>query len=130
VLSEKFAGLDYEGEYRGSTENVIKTVSLGKAAAGVTLSVVMDKMPEYRRREIRTLLKTGEIPFHPLSAHPRVALFVQLAVKKAILDLGTTPEGKKLLGDVRLPSPVVADYERDYRALEGIDVKTISNWSN
>lgn len=94
----------------------------------MTLSPTLAKMPPDDIAKIRTLLKTGEIPAHPLSAHPRVPPAVRLAVQKAVLTISATPEGAKLLGNIRLPSPIEADYARDYRALEGVDVKILSEW--
>jgi phosphonate transport system substrate-binding protein len=128
VLSEYSKQLTYEKEYIGSTQNVIKYVLLKKADAGVTLNSELDKEPLDIQDQIRRFLETQEIPSHPLSAHPRVPASARAAVKRAVLDLGATPAAAELLGNVWLVSPVAADYEKDYRPLEAVDVKAFSDW--
>ena len=71
---------------------------------------------------------TPEIAPHPLSAHPRVPRSAQEAVKKATLAIAATSEGAELLKTLRLGAPVAADYGRDYRHLEEIDIKGLTNW--
>ena len=127
-MSEQFKELTFEKEYCGSTENVINNVLLRKADAGVTLTSELDKQSPDVLDQIRSILETREIPSHPLSAHPRVPSSVRAAVKRAVLTLGATPADAELLGNVWLASPVATGYEKDYRALEEIDVKKLSNW--
>ena len=120
--------MTFEKEYCGSTQNVIKSVLLQKADAGVTLNSELDKEPPDVLSQIRRILETREIPSHPLSAHPRVPSSVRAAVKKAVLAIGAAPEGAAFLGNVWLASPVATDYEKDYQALDELDVKKLSNW--
>jgi phosphonate transport system substrate-binding protein len=65
---------------------------------------------------------------HPISAHPRVSAQVREAVKKAMLKLAATTDGEALLRPMRLDDLVEADYDKDYRALEKIDIKGMTNW--
>ncbi len=118
----------FEMEYNGSTENVIRSVLLNKADAGATFNTELDKQSPDVRARIRTIEKTRQIPSHPFAAHPRVPPGVRAAVKKGIFALAAKPGGAELLGKLRLGSPVPADYARDYRPLEEIDVKKLSNW--
>lgn len=120
--------MGYEQEYSGSTANVIKSVLLQKADAGVTFNTELDKEPPDILAQIRTIAETRKIPSHPLAAHPLVPQAVRHAVQKAILALAETPMGVELLPRLRLGTPVTADYERDYRPLEEVDVKKLSNW--
>jgi len=128
VLSEQSAELVFEHEYSGSTKNSIINVLLGKADAGVTLSPVFDKEPKEIRRQLRVLLNSEEIPTHPLCVHPRVPAEVRIKVVEAVLGMAATEEGAELLRQVRMPSPTAADYDNDYKALEGVEVKRLSNW--
>lgn len=88
----------------------------------------LDMEPIETREQLRTLVETQKIASHPLCAHPRVSQSVRETVIKAVLAFSATPEGAELFKKIRLPSPVTADYERDYLSLEEIDVKGLSDW--
>jgi len=128
LLANNKDKLTYTTEYAGSTRNVILNVLLGKSDAGALFIPELMREPEQTRNQLRELLSTPEIAPHPLSAHPRVPASVRDAVKKAGLAMAATEDGKDLLKSVRLASPVTADYDRDYRGLEQIDVKGLTNW--
>lgn len=113
ALSLQNEKLAFDTDYSGSTKNVIVQVLLGKADAGVTVGPALDRETKDIPGQLRTLMESPEIPAPPLCAHPRVA---------------ETPEGKKLMSQVRMPDPTVADYERDYKALQSMEVKFLSNW--
>jgi len=129
-MSQQKDTLWFEQEYAGSSGNVLKSVLLGKADAGATFVPELEKEPQEIRNQIRAVLDTPKISPHPLCAHPRVPRPAREAVKKAALAIAATPEGAELFKKLRMPSPVAADYERDYRSLEEIDVKWLSNWGN
>lgn len=120
--------LSYTNEYAGSTKNVIINVLIGKSDAGAVFVPELANESAETRNQLRELLMTPGIPPHPLSVHPRVPRTAQEAVKKATLAIGATREGGELLKTLRLGAPVAADYDRDYRALEVIDVKDLTNW--
>jgi len=128
VLSQQKSIVWFEKEYAGSAGNVVKSVLLGKTDAGATFTPELEKEPAEVRSKLRTVLETPKISSHPLCAHPRVPRSAQEAVKKAALAIAATPEGAELFRNIRLPSPVAAEYERDYRPLEEVDVKGLSNW--
>lgn len=128
MLSGSNDALQFTKEYIGSTANVIKSVLLQKADAGATFNTELDKEAPEVRAQLRTILKTRDIPSHPLAAHPRVAQPVRNAVQGAILTLAATDTGAKLLGGLRLTAPVAADYQRDYRPLDEVEVKKLSAW--
>lgn len=119
--------LTFDKEYTGTTQNVVKSVLIKKAEAGVTLNTELNKEAPDVLRQIRTILETQDIPSHPVAAHPRVPQPVQEAVRKAILSLDSTSADAKLLREVWLASPVTTTYE-DYCEFEEIDVKKNSNW--
>jgi phosphonate transport system substrate-binding protein len=120
----------FSREYAGSTRNVIINVLLGKSDAGAVFIPELAREAEGTRKQLRELLVTQGIAPHPLSAHPRVPQTVQEAVKKATLAVAATSDGAELLKTIRLSTPVAADYERDYRALEEIDIKGLTNWGH
>ena len=129
-MSRQQCKANFEREYMGSAANVIKSVLLGKADAGVAFGTELEKEPEEIRNRFRTILATPKIAPHPLSAHPRVPRSVQEAVKRSVLSCASEPGGENVLSSLRLSSPVEADYARDYRSLEEVDVKGLSNWGD
>jgi phosphonate transport system substrate-binding protein len=128
VLSEQSVELVFEHTYTGSTKNSVVNVLLGKADAGVTLTPVFAQQSEEDLRKLRVLLTSDWIPSHPLCAHPRVSAKARNKIIRGVLGMAATEEGRKLLRQVRIPEPEAADYEKDYKALEGVQVKILSNW--
>lgn len=128
LLAQKKDPFSFSSDYSGSTRNVIKSVLLGKSTAGAVFIPELEKESAENRAELRSIMETTKIAPHPLSAHPRVPRAAQELVKNVVLKMAATKEGAKLLKTVRLPAPVAADYERDYRSLEIIDVKTLTDW--
>ena len=120
--------LDFEREYAGSTKNVLINVILGKVDAGAVFSPEMEREPADTQAQLREIVTTPKIAPHPLSAHPRVPAEARDAVKKSLLKLAATPAGAELLKPMRLDELVEADYDRDYRRLEVIDIKGLTNW--
>jgi len=120
--------LSFTKEYAGSTRNVIINVLLGKSAAGAVFIPELAAESADTRKQLRALAVTPEIAPHPFSAHPRVPRTVQAAVTKAMLATAATREGAELFKTIRLAAPVAADYDRDYRALEEIDIKGLTSW--
>lgn len=128
LLGQHKDKLSFTREYAGSTRNVIINVLLGKSDAGAVFIPELARESEDTRKQLREILVTPEIAPHPLSAHPRVPRVAQEAVKKATLGIAATTEGADLLKTLRLAAPVAADYGRDYKSLEEIDIKGLTNW--
>jgi phosphonate transport system substrate-binding protein len=101
---------------------------LGKSDAGAVFLPELVSESEDTRSQLREIVATSEFASHPLSAHPRVPLVAQEAVQKATLAIAATKDGAELLKTLRLEAPVAADYARDYRAMEAIDVKGLTDW--
>lgn len=102
-----------------------KSVILGKADAGATLDMDIDQVSQEVRDQLRPLMTTAEINPHPLSAHPRVPEEVRGAVTAAVLRLGGDEKAQDLLRTIRMPSPVAADYVRDYQGIEVVDINAL-----
>lgn len=107
---------------------MIKSVVLGKVDAGAVFVTELEMEPKDIQEQLRTIVVTQKVAPHPLCAHPRVPRIVQEAVREAVLAFSATPEGAELLKKIRLTSPVTADYEKDYKSLEEVDVKGLSDW--
>lgn len=128
LLGQKSPKLSFSREYAGSTRNVIINVLLGKSAAGAVFSPELARESEDARKQLREIMATADIAPHPLSANPRVSRSAQEAVTKATLAIAATKEGAQLLKALMLETPVAANYDRDYRFLEEIDIKGLTNW--
>lgn len=113
--------IDYNATFSGSTINVAKMVAIGKADAGATLDTsLVNDAPELVG-QLRTILETPPFAAHPLAAHPRVAPETRDRIAQAVLRLAGSPEGRRLLADVRLSDPVRAGHA-DYMTFDAIDL--------
>jgi phosphonate transport system substrate-binding protein len=128
MLAKREPPLIFASNYAGSTRNVIKSVLLGKSSAGAVFIPELERELEANREQLRSVIETQKIAPHPLSAHPRVPLNVRERVKSALLELASVKNGAELLRNVRLPSPVAADYKNDYQSLELIDIQELTDW--
>jgi len=120
--------LNYAQEYAGSSRNVILNVLLGKADAGAIFSPEMERETDETRQQLRQVISTPNFAPHPLSAHPRLDPAVRAKIRKALLALAASPDGVELLKPLRLEKLTEADYDRDYRHLEAIDIKGLTRW--
>lgn len=128
MSQEQQAKLNFYKVYTGSTTNVIKSVLLGKVDAGVVFITELDMEPVEVREQLRAIIVTEKVAPHPLCAHSRVPRQAREAVRKAVLAIAAAPDGGELLKKIRMPSPVAADYDQDYRPLEQINIRELSNW--
>jgi len=128
MMGEYRNKLSFNREYAGSTRNVIINVLLGKSAAGAVFIPELARESEDTRKQLREILVTPAIAPHPLSAHPRVPRAAQEAVKSASLAIAAASGGNELFRSLRMDAPVAADYDRDYRVLEEIDIEGLTNW--
>jgi phosphonate transport system substrate-binding protein len=122
ILTEKFK-ISFIPEYVKTHDNVYRHVILGKAQAGGGVNNTFLRQPEEVKRELRILYETPPTAPHPFSAHPRVPKEVRDKVKRAILDMANEPNMKALLDKVQMPNPVPADYARDYKPLEKLNLE-------
>lgn len=128
LLAKRGKQLAFEKEYAGSTRNVIANVLLGKSDAGSVFLPEMAHESAATRDQLREVATTPDIAPHPLSAHPRLPPATREAIRKAALAVAATAEGAQALKSIRLEAPIAADYDRDYRPLEQIDIKGLTNW--
>ncbi len=128
MMGEYRNKLSFNREYTGSTKNVIINVLLGKSAAGAVFIPELARESEDTRKQLREILVTPAIAPHPLSSHPRVPRAAQEAVKSASLAIAAASGGSELFRSLRMDAPVAANYDRDYRNLEEIDIEGLTNW--
>jgi phosphonate transport system substrate-binding protein len=128
LLSVHKNQLAYTNEYAGSTKNVIFNVILGKSDAGGVFVPEMMTESEDTRSQLRQIVVTPEIAPHPLSAHPRVPKMDRDAVKKSVLAIAQQAGTEELFKNLRMGAPMSADYDRDYRSMEVINIEELINW--
>lgn len=104
--------------YAKTHSNTYRQTIVGKSAASGGLRATLDKEPPEVRSALRVLMETPGAAPHPLSAHPRVPIKIQQAVKAAMLKLASDPELSAAFKDVPMANPVTADQARDYQVLE------------
>lgn len=114
--------LQFISKYVGSSSNVFKHILLGKTDAGAVLDVAFQREAPAVQAQLRSIYLTDELAPHPLAAHPRVPTALQQAMREAILRLAADEAGRALLQAGGLADPVAADYARDYRRLETIEM--------
>lgn len=104
--------------YAKTHTNAYRQVILGRAAAAGGVRATLDKEPDEVRAALRVLFETPAAAPHPVSVHPRVPAKQAEAVTAAFLKMARDPAGQALLKEVLMPSPVRADYAKDYLPLE------------
>ena len=111
------SGKDYSAEYLGSNhEAVYEAVLQGKAdAAGGVMNSYL-QLPPYKVSGLRVLLTTPTMMPHPFVARDKVPAAAVSAVKKALLELSSTPAGMKTLKGLKYGSFVSAT-DNDYSDL-------------
>lgn len=112
-------GLKFETNYVESHSNVYRHVFQGKAAAGGGVQRTFDSQPEGLRSQLRIIYTTPQLAPHPIAVHPRVSPLHRRQMQANLLVLSGSP----LMQNIQMPSPIAADYRRDYQVLEtlGLD---------
>lgn len=116
-------GIQFAADYVRSHPNVYRHVLSGEAIAGGGVNRTLEREVADVRNNLRVLYATPASAGHPFSAHPRVAETVRSAVRKALLALAASEEGRQLLDGAQLNQVVAADYGSDYRPLERLNLE-------
>ena len=109
--------------YAITAVNMLRYVILSKADAGGALDVSIEKLPPDLVDQVRVIYNTKKIAPHALIAHPRVQAKVRTSVAEAVLRMGSDGGCQSLMTAILLNAPVRADYDRDYRKLEQMNIK-------
>lgn len=125
-MSKEAVNLNLKNIYEGSTKNVFKSVILGKAVAGATLDVEFEKEAADVIDQVRVIMRTKDIASHPISAHPRVPARLRESIARSVLSLAKKADMSVLIRNVKLSDPIFADYGKDYRELEEIDLEKLN----
>ena len=111
-LTDNF-GLDFSARYVKTHDSVYLNVLLGEASAGGGVAKTLNQQKEKIRNSLKVIHKTVPVAPHPFAVHPRVSKEVADKVKKAFLNLGTTPSGREMLSKIpikQIGEARMADY--------------------
>ena len=109
--------------YSGTAANMLKHVILSKVDAGGALDASIASQSPELLDQVRVIYNTKKIAPPALVAHPRVPEKVRNMVAEAVLRMGSDGGCQSLMTAILLNAPVRADYDRDYRKLEQMNIK-------
>lgn len=115
--------ISYEEAYVSTHDNVYRGVLVGKYVAGGGIKRTLEREPKELKDKLRIIYETPGVKPHPLVVHPKVSVKLRSAILRATLALNESESGRKMLKKLKLASPVKADYENDYKNLEGLAIK-------
>jgi phosphonate transport system substrate-binding protein len=104
--------------YVKTHSSVYLHVAKDLVAAGGGVEKTLQEQDEPLRAQLRVIYTTRSCPSHPIVAHPRIAPEVQDKVRKALLAMGETPEGKEMLLKVPVTQFIPVKYD-DYAVMRG-----------
>lgn len=113
----------FQTRFLSTHSNVHRSVLNGSVAAGGGVNTTLNDEALEVKSQLRILYQTPESAPHPIVVHPRVPDAVVKAVRESFLGLAKDAEGQKLLNEIRMPHPVVADYSKDYLPLERLKIE-------
>ncbi|MDX2470112.1 MAG: phosphate/phosphite/phosphonate ABC transporter substrate-binding protein [SAR324 cluster bacterium] len=95
-LKQKF-GIKFTPRYVKSHSSVYLNVTLGIVAAGGGVQKTLMQQPAEIRDSLKVIYKTQKVAPHPIAMHPRVKKADARAITEALLKMGSSPLGKRLL---------------------------------
>ncbi len=112
-LTDKF-GLNFSSRYVKTHDSVYLNVLLGEVAAGGGVQKTLNSQQEKIKNNLKVIHKTTPVAPHPIAAHPRVPQDVANKVKQALLKLGQSEDGRKILANIpikQVGEATIDDYE-------------------
>lgn len=106
-----------EPRYVKNHTSVYLNVATGVASAGGGVQETLNQQPPEVQEQLRIIYRTTKVAPHPLAAHPRVPAKVVERLQRAMLALGQSEEGRKLLDDIPIKQVGKASLD-DYMPLK------------
>jgi phosphonate transport system substrate-binding protein len=94
--------VDYTAKYVSSHDSVYRTVAKGIYPAGGGVVRTFKNIPNEISDKLRILWTTEGYTPHAIAMHPRVDELTKSKVQQAIIKLASTPEGSKLLNNIKI----------------------------
>lgn len=105
--------IDIKPIYLKNHDDVYRAVVEGKAKGGGGVMKTLQAQPPEIRDQLTVLYTTKAMAPHPVIVHPKIDKGTADKVKKALLAMGETEEGKKLLATVpikKISAATIGDY--------------------
>lgn len=96
----------------------------GLTAAGGGVEKTLHEQDDSVQDALRVLYTTREMPSHPIAAHPRVSKTLRNKVQHALLEMGRTRDGLKLLDKVPMHKVVATSLE-DYTPMRSWGLESL-----
>lgn len=120
-LIERF-GIAFEPQYVKTHDSVYLNVLLSDAAAGGGVQKTLNRQKAKYRDNLKVIHRTEAVPPHPFCASPTVPAEVRQKVTAALLKLGESEEGRRLLAKVPIQKMGVATLD-DYLPLKNMGLE-------
>lgn len=118
---ERQFGLTYTPLYVQTHTSVYLHILQGLASAGGGVNKSLQQQVPAIRDNLRTIHTTEAVPTHPVVAHRRIPENHRTRVRQALLEMGRSETGRRLLKDVPMPSPIPTT-EEDFLSLLKLDL--------
>ncbi len=115
-------GIKIEPDYVKTHSNVYRAILLGDVVAGGAVNNTLQREDESVQQQLKVFYTTPKFAPHPFSAHPRIAEAVRNQVAKGFIHLASDPANAGLLNEIQMPNPLPADYSKDYKPLEALNL--------
>ncbi len=115
-------GIRIEPVYVKTHANVFRAIAIGDVPAGGAVNNTMDRESAGLRSRLRVIHETASYAPHPFIAHTRVPRALRDKLAQAFIQLAASAAGQKMLDDIQMPRPVIADYTQDYAPLERLQL--------
>jgi phosphonate transport system substrate-binding protein len=123
ALLEKRERIKFKPVYVKTHTNVYRNVMFSLMPAGGGVNNTFNREEPEVRQQLKVLYTTQPTAPHPLCVHPRVGKKSILIIQQAILDIGKNSINKKMLDDIQIPTPVMADYTSEYLPLKKLKIE-------
>jgi phosphonate transport system substrate-binding protein len=115
--------IKFTPRYLNNHNLVYKHVSLSHVAAGGSVTSALNEETPEMRAQLTVLYQTPDAAPHPIIAHPRVPANIRKSVMNSLLGMQQDSEGRNMLKEIRMPSLVEADYQKDYAPLDRLNIQ-------
>lgn len=124
ALLEREFGIQTVAHYAKTHNNAYRLVITGNAAAAGGIKATLDQQVPAVRDQLRVLYETPGVPSHPLAIHPRVPAEDRDCIAKALTQAPPGSAMRQRLANVQMPTPIPAQYARDYLPLERLGLES------
>ncbi len=100
--------IKFKALYVTSHDSVYLHVAKGLAEAGGGVEKTLQEQEGAVKDALKVIYETRPMPSHPVASHPRIPNAVVEKVRKAFIEMETTPGGRELLAKIPMKHPVAA----------------------